>query len=391
MKKDTSVKDTMKTVLLVFAILFSVVFVPVLVLLPPVGGSIVATMEMMTLDRMEEITEESGIAESVYDAVLEEITEGLPVTQLKPEVTGRILKNSLQVADFEQWITLLLEGIYTGDTIRLDLGKLQERVEKQVEALTKDGFDEVYAVWKDGADTVNLSKEYVEELLLEWENDLLSQYEMYGARDMKGLEQVYDEKHGEGAFGRLCEEKINELREEWDGKVTETIKAMVADGFAEAEAQVAERLQEVVKNPEVREAFAIVQEAGTWSNNVRLVVYGMLFGIVLLLLLLYWFEIPGFVVTAVPLFVGGALCKLLTSQGGRIRTWICEEAFADMGENEKVLSISSSLLERVLGQLFDSISAFGTVALIVAFALTGGAILRGVLKRNKKAVEESYQ
>ncbi len=382
-------RDNLKTVLLMFAIIVSVVFVPVLVFLPPVGGAVTAVVEMTTLERLEEITEKSGIAEIVYDAVLEEMEDEVFVTQLKPEVTGRIVKDSLQVEDFEQWIKLLLEGVYTGDVVTLDLRKQQERVEKQVEELIRDGFDEVYAVWKDGADTVNFSGEYVEALFTDWENAFLSQYEMYGARDLESLEQVYDETHGEGKFESLCEEKINELREEWDGEITENIKTVVADGFAEIEAEAEVRLQELVKNADVRETFDFIQEIGKWSGSAKLAVYGILVIIVLLLLALYRLEIPGFVVTAVPLFAGGGLCKLLASLDGRIAERIYEEAFAGLGENEKTLSISVSLLESVLKQLFDSISAVGTVTLVIALALTGGAILRGVLKANERAAKES--
>lgn len=384
-------KDNLKSVLLLFAVIFSVVFVPVLALLPPVGGAAAAVAEMTAPERLEEIAEESGIAEIVYAAVLEEMAERVSVTQLKPEVTERIVKDSLQVEDFEQWIKLLLEGVYTGNAVTLDLSEQQERAEKQVEELLRDGFDEVYAVWRDGADTVNFSGEYVEELFTDWENDFLNQYEMYGARDLESLEQVYDETHGEGKFESLREEKINELREEWDGEITENIKILVADRFAEIEAEAEARLQEIVKNSDVRENFDFIQKVGKWSGSAKLAVYGILAVIVLLLLALYRFEIPGFVVTAVPLFAGGGLCKLMASLDGRIAEWIHEAAFAGSGENEKMLSISASLLENVLKRLLDGISAVGTVALIAALALTGGAILRGVLKADERAAKESYR
>lgn len=382
-------KDNLKSVLLMFAVIFSVVFVPVLVLLPSVGGAAAAVAEMTAPERLEEIAEESGIAEIVYAAVLEEMAERVSVTQLKPEVTERIVKDSLQIEDFEQWIKLLLEGVYTGNAVTLDLSEQQERAEKQVEELLRDGFDEVYAVWRDGADTVNFSGEYVEELFTDWENDFLNQYEMYGARDLESLEQVYDETHGEGKFESLREQKINELREEWDGEITENIKILVADRFAEIEAEAEARLQELVKNSDVRENFDFIQKVGKWSGSAKLAVYGILAVIVLLLLALYRFEIPGFVVTAVSLLAGGGLCKLMASLDGRIAEWIHEAAFAGLGENEKTLSISASLLENVLKRLLDSISAVGTVSLIAALALTGGAILRGVLKADERAAKES--
>lgn len=389
MKKDTNGKKVVKTVFLVIAIVVSVVFVPVLALLPSVGGSVAAVMEMVTLERLEEITEESGLAKSVYDIALEEITGELSVAQLTPETTEKIIKNSLKKDDFEQWLTLLLEGIYTGDVVKIDLDRLQVRVEQQLEELMRDGFEEVYAVWKDGADTVNFSREYVETLFSEWEEEFLNQYETYGAENLEELEQLYDQQYGEGAFTRLCEEKIEELRAEWDSEITENIRTMVADGFAQAEAKVSEVLQEVIKNPDVRETFDGLREIGRWSGRARIVVYGVLAVLVLLLLALYWFEIPGFVVTAVPLFTGGVLCKLVASQTDRIATRICEELFKVFGENEEVVSISSSLLENALRQVRDSISVFGTVALVMALVLAGGAVLCGVLKRKKKTVEGS--
>jgi len=95
-------------------------------------------------------------------------------------------------------------------------------------------------------------------------------------------------------------------------------------------------------------------------------------------------------VTAIPLLFGGMVCKLVGLAEKVVRSIIDRELFSEIKEGEKVQDMMQTLVQEILHPLFKGISSFGTIMLIAGVALIGGAILRGVLKKNNQGEEESY-
>lgn len=383
-------RSTGRTVLLVFAIIFSIVFVPVLVALPPVGGCVTSLMEMTSLEGLKDIAEESGMAEELYEMVMEEALAGVNTTQLDRDVSEEIIRDCIRVEDVKQWLNLVLEGMYTGDRVTVDLSDVKNRLEENISKAFAGGFDELYNAWKNGADNGNFSDEYVEELFGDWESDILNQYAMYGARDLDELEMLYDRQYGSGAFAKIYDEKVEELRNKWDSELDDLIADVADDAMAEAETEIEDTLYEMTQDSEVRDIFDGMQEANALRNVAKIVIFAIMFGIVLLLLLLYVFEVAGFVVTAVPLLIGGALCKLIAAANGPLMKYLDAEVFPTMDESEEVITITRSMIVGLLQPFFKGVSDFGNVVLIAAVALIGCAILRHVLKKNKQEEEASY-
>lgn len=383
-------RSTGRTILLIFAILFSVVFVPVLVFLPPVGGCVTSLLAMTSIESVEKIAEESGLAESVYEMILTETEKGMNSSQLKPEVAERIIADCIRIEDVEQWLKALLEGMYTGDRVKIDLSDVRGRLEENIREVFEGSFDELYDAWNNGTTSEVFSAEYVNTLFDEWENNILDEYAMYGARNMEELELLYDKQYGTGAFAEVRAEKIEEIRQMWKNEIDNVIETEVAAVMTEAEAEVEEMLSEITQDSEIREVFDVLQEADAWSKTASIVIYAILFGIVLLLLLLYVFQVAGFVVTAVPLLLGGAICKLIAAVNEPLLKYMEQEVLSTMNESEEVLSMVRSLIEGVLQPFSRGVSEFGNVVLIAAVILIGCAILRGVLKKNKQEEEASY-
>ena len=377
-------RSTGRTVLLVFAILFSIVFVPVLAVLPPAGGCATSLLEMMSLESLEGIAEESGWAEDLYGMIMEEAVDGVNAAQLDREVSEEIIRDCIRVEDVKQWLSLVIRGMYTGDRVSVDLSEVQNRLEESVRKAFAGGFDQLYNAWKNGADNGNFSDEYVEKLFGDWESKVVNQYAMYGAKDFDELELLYDKQNGSGAFAKVYDEKVNELRTQWEDELDELIAETADDAMAEAEGEIEDTLYEMTQDADIREIFDGMQEAYAVRGVVKIVFLAIMFGMVLLLLLLYVFDVAGFVVTAVPLLIGGALCKLIGSAREPMLKYMDMEMFSTMDESEEVIAITRSLIEGLLQPFFKGVSNFGNIALIAAVVLIGCAILRHVLKKNKQ-------
>ncbi|MGN1084657.1 MAG: hypothetical protein ACI4QX_06615, partial [Lachnospiraceae bacterium] len=347
--------STGRFVLLIFAVIFSVILVPVLFAMIPVGGTLTALSGLTSQERLEEVLEEAGLSENLYEAVMEEAVNENDAETLRAEEFERILRDSFTVGEFDKIILVFFDSMYNGTRAEFDLSGFEEKFEKNLEALCENGFDDLYSAWRNGTESVYFSEEFCRSFCREIEAELIEEYPDYNAGDIAELEEKYDAHYGTGAFSALLDERTDSLREEWSAEIDELLGTQIEDMVAEMAAMLEDAAFEAAREPDVREVFDILKQYNNWSGRITTAVYAVLIGVVLFLLLLYWFEIPGFLVCSVPILLGGILCKFIGFIEEPLLTLLDEQVLSEASEAMEYADVVRAVMHGIISPFLQGI------------------------------------
>lgn len=381
-KKDNTVR-------MVAAIIFSIIFVPALFAFVPAGGVVTTLSGMASLERIEKAAEESGISEKLYEIVVANAFDETSSEAVSSAEGVRILRDSFTPGDMDRIFLAFLNAAYYGTKEEIDLSGIEERLKENFSTFYENAFDEVYSSWRNKTESVHFSKEFCRSFYGEIENQLLKEYAEYDAAGFTELEEKYDAAHGSGAFSALLDEREETLRGEWLKEMKDSVESQIGDIAAEAETMIQEAALETAHDPEVRKVFHVIRKVGNMSRIITLVVYAVILGMVLILLLLYWDSTAGFIVCAVPLLFGGIVCRLIASVEPLFLSYAEEEIIFDSLASMQYKEAVTAAMHGIISPIFKGISEFGMKAMIAAVLLIGGAILRGVMKKNEREREQS--
>lgn len=387
--ESTNGRSTGKTIMRVFAIIFSVILMPVLIFLVPAGGAVVTAVDMISKESIEKSIADAGIGKELYEECIREVMANGTIDELKDDVVENLLRNVIKSEDVESILQTFVDAVYTGDRADVDFSGITERAVDSLNAIYEEGIDELYASWKDGTVSSVFSKSFGDEFMDEVERYMLEEYSEYPVLDLSELEVKYDENYGVGAFERLMDDKVEELRDEFVTEFKEPLTDAMAEAMKEAERAIEKAADEVAEDDDVRDVFDLFGKLNAISKMIKVAMYAVIFGLVAFLLILYLFDVPGFVVTSIPLLLGGGICKAFGMAEKAIMAFLDREIFEpvdDIGEK-----LAYSLVTEYLHPVFEKMGNFGMTMIIAGVILIGCAIMRNLLKKNKQAVEESYR
>ncbi len=379
--------NMLRNVLLVFAVVFSFFLVPALFALVPAGAVVTTLSGMASMENIEKAAEELELSQRLYDVVMQETFDEVSADLADFAEGERILRDSFTVEDMNQIVLAFLHSAYYDTEPEVDFSSMGKRLEENFGRFCEDAFDESYTFWRTGTESARFSKEFCRSFSEDIEQLLLRKYADYGAASFPELPERYDAVHGSGAFSKLIEEEMASIREEWLQEMRETAGSQTREITAEAEKNIRDSAAELAHTSEIREVFDVVRPMGEMNQAVRAIVYAVILGIVLLLVLLYWLDIPGFIVCAVPVFFGGVVCKAAGLAERIVMRYIDEEIFSDSAQYEDIIR---DIMHEIIAPFFKGVSGFGTQALILSVILIGCAILRSVMKKNKREAEQTY-
>ncbi len=388
---STNGNSTLKSILQVFAILFSIVLVPALIAIIPAGGAVVTAVDVVSQDNIEAVIEKAEVAGEIYSVAMEEaLKETAELEGIRKDVAEDFLKDTIRVEDVEDMIGAAIDSLYSGKRASVDFSEIAERTVDGMADLFLQGMEEVYDVWRKGATPSVFTESFCDEMFHDMEQDFLAEYSEYQVPDLAELETAYDAKNGKGSFELLIKQEIENFKENELTDVKEEFLVEAEEVLEEVEKDVEDGINEAVQNEDVRTAFDIFREVGERSDAIKVFVYALIFGIVLFLLLFYMFDTPGFVVTSIPVIIGGIICKVVQFAEGAVFT-IVEEAVAENSTGTKALDdLMRTLFDELLHPVFSNIGKFGTIMLIAGVALIGLAILRHVIKKQKQESEATF-
>lgn len=387
--ESTNGRSTGKTIMRVFAIIFSVILVPALIFLVPAGGAVVTAVDMISKESIEKSIADAEIGKELYEECIREVMANSTIDELKDDVVENLLRNVIKQEDVESILQTFVDAVYTGDRADVDFSDITERAVDSLNKIYEDGIDELYASWKDGTASSVFSENFGGEFMDEIERYMLEEYSEYPALDLTELEVKYDENYGAGAFERLMDDKVEELRDEFVTEFKEPLTDAMAEAMKEAEHAIEEAADEVAEDGDVRDVFDLFGTFSAISKMIKVVVYAIIFGLVLFLLIFYLFDVPGFVVASIPLLLGGGICKVFGMAENAIMDFLDREIFEPVdGIGEQ---LAYSLVTEYLHPIFEKIGSFGMTMIIAGVILIGCAIMRNLLKKNKQATEESYR
>ncbi len=379
--------NMLRSILLVFAVVFSIFFVPALFALVPAGAVVTTLSGMASLESIEKATEELELSQRLYDVVMQETLDEVSADLADFAEGERILRDSFTAEDMNRILLAFLHSAYYDTEPEVDFSSMGKRLKENFGRFCEDAFDEVYTSWRTGTESARFSKEFCRSFSEDIEQQLLREYAEYGAVSFPELPERYDDVHGSGAFSKLLEERRASIREEWLREMKETAGSQVREITSEAEKNIRDSATELAHTSEIRDMFDVVRPMGEMNRAVRAIVYAVILGMVLVLVLLYWLDIPGFIVCAVPVFFGGVVCKVAGLAEKIAMRYIDEEIFSDSAQYEDIIR---DVMHEIIAPFFKGVSEFGTQALILSVILIGCAILRGVMKRNKREAEQTY-
>ena len=376
-----------KKVLFVFGIIFSIILVPGLILGIPAGGAVTSITKAASLESIESTIKEVKLSEKLYELILDELfaDEGR-VEELNQDFWKGLVQDSITLDTVDEVITEVIACMYNGTEPEIDLSGMIDSFKNGIDEIRKNGFQDMYSVWTEGTQSSYFSSGFVQSFWEEIENRLLSDYSEYGADSYDELEALYDSQHGDGAFSELLDEKMSTFKESWEEEFAINIDKELDEMTEGLEHSVNESVYEAVMEPDVRSLFDSLKEVSVKGDKVKLIVYAIIIGAVLLLLVCYWFKTAGFVVPAVALIFGGLLCKLLTLSESFILRYI-NETIAKEPELAEMGKVMSDIFRGILTPVFDGISKFGTITIGMGVLLVGAAILKGVVTKNMHTAE----
>lgn len=382
-KKDSA----FKTVLLIFGIIFSVVLVPGLIVGIPVGGAAVALSQSVSQEGLESMVKEAKLSENLHTMMMKELeTEVSAVDELNPAFWNGLLENSLSVEFVDGLVAELVDCVYNGTEPQMDVGSVMDGFRGAISDISENGFDDVYSACFEGTESKYFSGEFVSSLKDEVESDLLGQYSDLGVTSLEDLKVAYDAQFGTGAYDTLWNEKIGELKAEWESEFLNEVDAEMDGIETDLEQEINGIISEAVYDEEVRSVFDMFKEISAKKDTVKLVAYGIILAAVLLLLACYWFGTAGFVVPSVALILGGLLCKLVTLLEKPFLNLVKAELATEPGVEEFEFVVTD-LCKGIVTPFFDEMSKFGFTMVGIGILLILLAILKNVLAKNKQSVE----
>lgn len=386
--------NVVKIIFRVLGIICSIVLIPALTVWVPAGGAVIGASSTVSRDNLKSIVEEAKLSDYVMDIVETEVVNGITSDQIQAKYLQDAVLESITAEWVDTVILDVFDAAYDGVRPQISMAPVTEKLQAAVDEVGENGFSDLYAVWKDGAESKYFTESFtssffatVDETI---ESEVLAQYPEYGATSLEELETMYDTYYGAGEFSKLydelLDEKVKSFEGEWDQQFAEEVDNGFAEMTAEVEAEVNNAVYEVIQTPELRDAIDIVEQVNQGAETLKWIVYGVALGSIVLLVCLFWFDISGFVVSAIPMFLGGALCKVAVAMGGRVYDFLNDFLVRepDIAEFAPVINDAG---RKLIDPLFDAISRMGNMALITGVVLVGLAILRGVIKKNMTAEE----
>lgn len=386
--EENKQSNALKTVLLVFGIIFSVILVPGLIFGIPVGGAAVALSQSVSQDGIQKTIQESGLSEKVYQTIMDEVLiEVQNDDTLNGDFFEKMVRDSITVETVDDIVTELIGCIYNGTEPQVNFDSMLDGFRSGVDEIIENGFDDFYAACFGGAESKYFSDVFIQSSKDTIEQEILSKYSDYGVSSLEELEAVYDAQFGMGAFETLFEEEIAEFERGWNDGLLDGFDDEMDALTKEVEVEVNQALSEAVYNEDVRMVFDILNEIGEKKDTIKIVAYAIVIAAVLLLLVCYWFGTAGFVVPSVALILGGLLCKLVTLSEGVILSIVRDEIAADP-EAVEFGDVVLDICRGILTPFFAEMSKFGITMIGIGVLLILLAILRGVLKKNTAAADE---
>ena len=380
--EDNKQKNTVKTVLLVFGIIFSVILVPGLILGIPVGGIAVAVSQSASQEGIERVVQEAKLSEKAYQLVMDEV---LKETQnndtLKPDFFEGMLRECVTVEKVDEIVAAFIDCMYNGTEPQIKFDSMLEGFRNGIGDISENGFEDFYSACFEGAESKYFSDVFLQSSKDTIEQEILSKYSAYGVSSLEELETAYDAQFGAGAYAKLFDEEIAEFERGWNEGMLDGFDDEIDEMSEELEVEVNQALAEAVQDPDVRMMFDTLNEISAKKSTVKIVAYAIVLAAVLLLLVCYWFGTAGFVVSSVALILGGLLCKLVTLLEGPALVLVREEIAADPDMAE-FGDIVMDICRGILAPFFAEMSKFGVTMIGIGVLLILAAILRGVIKKN---------
>ena len=245
---------------------------------------------------------------------------------------------------------------------------------------------DVYSAWRNGTPSVYFTDSFLQSFKENLENEILIEYSLPGVSSFEKLETKYDMVYGTGAFSKIVDEKAQELEKDWNEEFSGKVSEIIDEVMLPAEQELNDALSEIVEDKDIRTAIGYMKDFEAMAALLKSVVYGVIIGAVLLLVACFWFGTAGFVVSAIPLILGGGLCKLICSVKNPLLDYT-ESVIANYEDFAEIDEVVFGLVNSVLTPIFEAVAKMGNIALIGGVVLAGLAIMSGVLWKNKAAEE----
>lgn len=375
-----------KIIFRVIGILLSIVLIPGLIFFIPAGGVAMGISSSVSQERLEQMVDEMKLSEHVMEFVEKEVENGIKVDELNSDYLQNLVLDSITIDWVDDVLKEVLGAVYSGNKPNVSIDAVAKSLSTEFETLTKNGFRDLYSAWVNGTTSQYFSTEFVQSFWENVENEILAEHTEFDVTSLGALEEKYDEYYGAGAFSDLLDEKMESFEDTWEEEFSAEIAEEVDELTAEVEQEINDAIYEAVQDSDVRMVFDSLQEVNEKNNTLRLLVYGVVFVAVLLLVSCFWFGTAGFVVSAIPLILGGILCKFVSGVEKFLLTYV-DEILAAEPEIAEFGTVVGDVLRGLLNPIFGAVSMFGTITISFGVLLIGLAILVGVLKKKRTVTE----
>ena len=380
--------NTLKTVLMVFGIIFSLVLVPGLIAGIPVGGAVVALSQSVSQEGIEKTVQEVKLSEKAHQIVMDEVLKEIQNDDtLNDAFFEEMVRDCITVETVDEIVLAFIDCMYNGTEPQLEFDRVVEGFRSGINDIAENGYDDFYSACFEGAESKYFSDVFIQSSKNTIEQEILSKYSDYGVSSLAELETVYDAQFGAGAYEKLFDEEIAEFERGWNDGMLEGFEDEIDAMEEELEVEVNQALSEAVQDPDVRWLFDSLDQISAKKDTIKMVAYAIVLVAVVLLLVCFWFGTAGFVVPSVALILGGLLCKLVTLLEGTVLSLIRDEIGADPDAAE-FGEIVVDICGGIISPFFTEMSKFGITMIGIGVLLALLAILRGVLKKNAAATNE---
>ncbi len=374
--------NTIKTVLMVFGIIFSLILVPGLIMGIPVGGAAVALSQSVSQEGIEKTVQEVNVSEKAHQLVMDEVLKEIQNDDtLSDAFFEELVRDCITVETVDELVIAFIDCIYNGTEPQIEFDGVVEGFRDGINDIAENGYDDFYSACFEGAESKYFSDVFIQSSKDTIEQEILSKYSDYGVSSLAELERAYDAQFGAGAYEKLFNDEIAEFERGWNEGMLDGFDDEIDAMEEELEVEVNQALSEAVHDTDVRWLFDSLNGISAKKDTIKIVAYAIVLVAVVLLLVCFWFGTAGFVVPSVALILGGLLCKLVTLLEGTILSLIRDEIGADPDVAE-FGDVAVDICGGIISPFFAEMSKFGITMIGIGVLLVLLAILRGVLKKN---------
>ncbi len=370
-----------KTICLVIGIFLTVIFFPLFLLLPLVGGAVSGSVNIFEDKNVENLIKSSEISSIIIEEGWKEAEKNFSESfEIKTEVLQEVFYRILTEDDINEIFMDTWKAMCDGKNVNFDFSVIEERLQKEMDKIFEELPEDLFLTWKGE----RASKYFTDASILNMTQRINDVFNGYTYEELKSR---YEMTGATEPFETYIEKEWNQKKQEV--ALPDSVDA--SNALDKAKETLEKSINDEIRDSEISFFFRSLEDTKKSARLLYPVIYGILLIAALVLIALYFFAPGGFYVTGTGMLLGGIICGAFSALHGVFIGFVNGVLIEEMNVagtiSNSVKTVVQNIVDSILKTLETEIWKFGRVSCIIGIMLIGIGIFLHVMAKNKSVTE----